>query len=69
MAMQLVDVWEQNAVFDGKPDFMPGSLVMNVLNHNAYGGTRSDAKEAAENGEMANPKLFRVRVKVEVEEI
>lgn len=33
MAMQLVDVWEQNAVFDGTPDFMPGSLVMKCSPH------------------------------------
>ena len=69
MAMQLMDVFEQIAVFDGKPDFMDGSLVMNVLNHKSYGGTRRDAEAAAETGEMACPKLFRVRVTIEVEEI
>ena len=69
MSMKLMDVWEQNAVFDGEPDFMDGSLVMNVLNHNAYGGTRKDVENAAETGEMARPKLFRVRVTIEAEEI
>lgn len=63
---KLVEVCEQNAVFDGKPNFMPMNLVMNVLNHNAYGGTRQDAKDAADTGEMADPRLFTVRVKVEV---
>lgn len=69
MAYKEIEVWEQNAVFDGRPDFVDGSLVMNVLNHNSYGGTRQDVVDAAENGDMENPKLFRVRVSVHIEEI
>lgn len=69
MGMKLIDLWEQYAVFDGKPDFMAGSLVMNVLNHNAYGCSIKDVEMAAETGEMSEPKLFKVRVCIYAEEI
>ena len=67
--MKIVEVAEQNAVFDGKPDFMPMGLVMNVLNYNSYGGTGVAVVAAKAEGEMDDPRLFRVRVTVEVEEV
>lgn len=67
--MKLAEIAEQDAVFDGEPDFMPIGAVMNLLNYNAYGGTWADQAEARESGDMNNPIRYRVRVTVEYVEL
>jgi hypothetical protein len=41
----LRQVWEQDAIFDGEPELMEGSLVMSVLNHRSFGGTPNDMRD------------------------
>lgn len=67
--MKIHEILEQHAVYDGKPNFMPGSLVVDVLNHNSYGGTEQDRMDALKSGDMQNPKRYLVRVTVEYEEV
>ncbi|MCG7945816.1 MAG: hypothetical protein N0C84_05660 [Candidatus Thiodiazotropha taylori] len=66
---KLVEIAEQNAIFDGKPDFMPMGAVISLLNYNAYGGTRADLREAIEYEEMDNPKRYRVQLHLYIEEL
>lgn len=71
MAKEIIQVVEQNAIYeDPKRELMPGGLLVSVLNHNAYGGTRNDLKEGRESGELGpSAKLYRTRVVIEIEEI
>jgi hypothetical protein len=69
MSKKLIEIMEQDAVFDGKPDFMPLGAVVNLLNYNSYGGTPSDLQEAIDTQEMDNPKRYRVQIHVYVEEL
>jgi len=66
---KLIEIMEQDAVFDGKPDFMPLGAVINLLNYNAYGGTPNDLQEAKDTGELENPKRYRVQVHIYAEEL
>jgi hypothetical protein len=65
---QLIEILEQKAVFDGKPRFMDGGAVINLLNHYSYGGSSEAITLAKEDG-CENPKEYIVTVRVEVEEI
>lgn len=49
-------VMQQDAIFDGRPEFVDVSLVMNVLNHNSFGGTKKDLLEM-----RASPQDFPAR--------
>lgn len=67
--MLVHEVLEQHAIYDGKPDFMDGPLIINTLNHNSYGGTPSVMREANSDPEMKNPRRYLVRVTIEYEEV
>lgn len=45
----LEHVMQQDAIFDGRPEFVDVSLVMNVLNHNSFGGTKRELLEMRAN--------------------
>jgi len=65
--MEVKDIIEQNAIFDGEPDFLPFAACLYLLNHNSFGGTPKDFKEAKE--ELDNPRRYRVRLTLEYEDI
>lgn len=67
--MRVHEVLEQHAIYDGNPDFMDGSLIINTLNHNSYGGTPAVMREANSDPEMKNPRRYLVRVTIEYEEV
>lgn len=63
------DIIQQNAIFDGKPDFIPTSAAICLLNHHSYGGTPNDFKEAVEDDQLEDPRRYKVTMTIEVEEI
>lgn len=70
MSKQIVEIVEQNAIYDKRKEFMSGSLLINILNHNAYGGTKQDLAEGIASGELSSEaKLYKTRIIIEVEEI
>lgn len=69
MSKELIHIMEQDAVFDGAPDFMPLGAVINLLNYKSYGGTQKDLEEAKSLGEMDNPKRYRVQLHLYIEEL
>jgi hypothetical protein len=64
---QIIDVVEQSAIFDGKPDFPPLSMAIYLMNHYSFGGSPQDLAAAA--NELENPKRYKVRLILEVEEL
>lgn len=62
------EILEQDAVYDGKPSFAPGGMIMDVLNYYALGGTRQRAQELRDSGEAPNAKRYMVRVTIETDE-
>lgn len=62
------EIVEQDAIFDGEPDFLPLSAAISLMNHNSYGGTEGDLVWALSEG-MEKPKRYKVRLILEVEEI
>lgn len=58
----LHEIAEQDAIFDGKPDFLPSGLIINVLNHNAIGGSEEDMKNVRQYAR--NPVRYKVRVSI-----
>lgn len=67
--MVVHEILEQHAIFDGSPEFMDGSLIINTLNHNSYGGSPALMREAEADADMKNPKRYIVRVTIEYEEV
>ncbi|KGA24934.1 hypothetical protein AO825_08410 [Pectobacterium brasiliense] len=67
--MWVHEILEQHAIFDGKPDFMDGSLIINTLNHKSYGGTPAAMRESNSDPDMKDPKRYLVRVTIEYEEV
>lgn len=65
--MKIHEILEQYAIYGEKPNFMPGLLVMNVLNHNSEGGTKEDLEIVKAEGYLDNPKRYKVRVTIEYE--
>lgn len=63
------DIVEQNAVYDGKPEFPPCTMLMSILNHYCIGGTASEAALLRDSGEAENAKLYKVRIIIETEEL
>ena len=61
---EIREILEQRAIFDGKPRFMCGGAVINLLNHYSYG----DMKDAEDDG-CENPKKYLVRIIIETEEL
>jgi len=69
---RIYSVTEQDAIFDGEPDFMPQGAVMNLLNYNSAGGTAEDYEEVIccpDDYGMENPKRYRVTMVIHVQEI
>ena len=66
--MEIIEVVEQAAIFDGKPNLYPLSAAISLINHNAYGGTLKDLQEAKEDG-LLNPKRYNVRLVLSIEEL
>lgn len=67
MKGELKEILEQDAIFDGKLDLMPMSLAINILNHNSWGGTPDDMREAAK--EIDNPRRYRITLALYVEDV
>jgi len=63
------EILEQDAIYDGKPAFPPGGMLVGLLNYYALGGTRQDMEVLRASGEYPNPKRYRVRLTIEYEEI
>jgi len=59
---KLITVMEQEAIFDGKPDFMPMSALINLLNHNSWG-------DDDDTSDLVNPKRYKVQLHLYVEEV
>jgi len=68
MKKQIVDIIEQNAVYDGKYNFPPTSMLITLLNHYCYGGTKADMEEGKQSGELLNPVRYKTRIIIEVEQ-
>lgn len=60
-------VLEQNAIYDGKPDFIDVGLLIYTLNHRAFGGTEEEFELAK--GQLDDPKMYKTRVIIEYEGI
>ena len=51
-----VDIVEQSAIFDGKPEFsLPLAAVIGLLNFHAHGGTPKDLQDAIEDQSISDP--------------
>ena len=66
---RLVDVAQQDAIFDGRPNFASLYDVINKLNQHAAGGTPKDLERIKKQGKMENPKRYRVQLHLYVEEL
>lgn len=65
-----VDIVEQSAIFDGKPEFsLPLAAVVNLLNFHGYGGTPKDLQEAIEDPSISDPRRYRVTLRLDYEEL
>lgn len=65
-----VDIVEQCAIFDGKPEFsLPLAAVVNLLNFHSFGGTPCDMEEATRDKDIDNPKRYRVTLRLDYEEL
>jgi len=65
-----VDIVEQSAIFDGKPEFsVPLAAVINLLNFHAFGGTPGDLEDAKMEGDMTDPRRYRVTLRLDCEEL
>lgn len=67
--METHEILEQHAIFDGLPDFMDGSLVINTLNHKSYGGTPAVMREAQTDPDMKDPRRYLVRVTIQYQQV
>jgi len=65
-----VDIVEQCAIFDGKPDFsVPLSAAINLLNFYSFGGTPDDMDVAVKDKNIDNPKRYKVTLRLDYEEL
>jgi hypothetical protein len=65
-----VDIVEQNAVFNGKPEFsLPLAAAINLLNFHGFGGTPKDMQKAIEDPCVSDPRLYRVTLRLDYEEL
>ena len=65
-----VDIVEQTAIFDGRPEFsLPLTAVVNLLNFHSFGGTPDHMKEALADESIDNPKRYRVSLHLYCEEL
>lgn len=62
------EILEQDAVFDGKPYFPPGGMLIELLNFYACGGTKQAVKELRESGEAPDATRYKVRLIIEIEQ-
>ena len=65
-----VDIVEQTAIFDGRPEFsLPLCAVINLLNFHSFGGTPNDMKEVLQDKSIKDPKRYKVTLSLHCEEI
>ena len=65
-----VDIVEQTAIFDGRPEFsLPLAAVVNLLNFHSFGGTPNDMKKVLADKSICNPKKYRVSLHLYCEEL
>ena len=70
MEKECIDIVEQMAIFDRKPQFsLPLAAVINLLNFHSFGGTPSDMKEVLQDKSIKDPKRYKVTLSLYCEEI
>lgn len=69
VTLKLIEIVQQDAIYDGEPQLMPLGALVNLLNYHASGGTPKDLDEAKSSGEFKSPKRYRVQLHLYVGEV
>ena len=65
----IIDIVEQHAIYDGKPNLQPLGMAINMLNYHAFGGSPNDLIEAKKDRSLENPKRYKVKLTLSIEEV